>query len=132
MESEQATLPGLALAQESCNPADGVASSENDKEERAGKPRFRQIDREQSFWRIVNVEPLIPEDHAARAIEQLCKYDPAYQWLTGTAVVNALHSIRRRPRKVGMEALWACLTYNIRQWIRLRWRKEGAVATATA
>jgi hypothetical protein len=24
--------------------------------------------------------------------------------------------------KVGMEALWACLTYNIQQWIRLRWR----------
>lgn len=35
-------------------------------------------------------------------------------------------------RKVGMEALWAALTYNIRQWIRLRWRKEAAVATATA
>jgi len=27
-------------------------------------------------------------------------------------------------RKVGMEALWACLTYNIQQWIRLRWRTE--------
>jgi hypothetical protein len=24
--------------------------------------------------------------------------------------------------KVGAEALWACLTYNIQQWIRLRWR----------
>lgn len=24
--------------------------------------------------------------------------------------------------KVGMEALWACLTYNIQQWIRLCWR----------
>lgn len=33
--------------------------------------------------------------------------------------------------KVGMEALWVCLTYNIRQWIRLRWTKERAVATAT-
>ena len=30
-------------------------------------------------------------------------------------------------RKVGMEALWACLTYNIRVWIRLRWR-PAAVA----
>jgi transposase len=35
-------------------------------------------------------------------------------------------------KKVGMEALWACLTYNIGLWIRLRWRREGAVATATA
>jgi len=25
-------------------------------------------------------------------------------------------------QKVGMEALWACLTYNIQQWIRLSWR----------
>ena len=33
-------------------------------------------------------------------------------------------------RKVGMEALWACLTYNIRVWIRLRWRQPGALATA--
>ncbi|MBI5739094.1 MAG: transposase [Nitrospirae bacterium] len=24
--------------------------------------------------------------------------------------------------KVGMETLWACLTYNVQQWIRLRWR----------
>jgi hypothetical protein len=33
--------------------------------------------------------------------------------------------------KVRMEALWACLTYNIRVWIRLRWR-QPAVATAPA
>ena len=34
--------------------------------------------------------------------------------------------------KVGMEALWACLTYNIRVWIRLRWRPLAELATATA
>ena len=28
--------------------------------------------------------------------------------------------------KVGMELLWACLTYNIQQWIRLRWRPAQA------
>ena len=28
--------------------------------------------------------------------------------------------------KVGMEALWACLTYNIQQWIRLCWRPSLA------
>jgi len=28
--------------------------------------------------------------------------------------------------KVGMETLWACLTYNIKQWIRLRWRAQWA------
>ena len=26
--------------------------------------------------------------------------------------------------KVGMEALWACLTYNIQLWIRLKWRPQ--------
>lgn len=26
--------------------------------------------------------------------------------------------------KVGLEALWACLTYNIQQWIRLSWRQK--------
>lgn len=31
-------------------------------------------------------------------------------------------------RKVGMEALWACLTYNINQWIRLCWRPRLAKA----
>ncbi len=32
--------------------------------------------------------------------------------------------------KVGMEALWACLTYNIRVWIRLCWRKAVVVQPA--
>ena len=27
--------------------------------------------------------------------------------------------------KVVMESLWACLTYNIQQWIRLRWRTQA-------
>ena len=34
--------------------------------------------------------------------------------------------------KVGMEALWTCLTYNIRIWIRLRWRPVATVATVPA
>jgi hypothetical protein len=32
--------------------------------------------------------------------------------------------------KVGMEALWACLTYNVGQWIRLRWRVRWAESRA--
>ena len=28
--------------------------------------------------------------------------------------------------KVGLEALWACLTYNVQQWIRLCWRPSLA------
>jgi transposase len=30
--------------------------------------------------------------------------------------------------KAGMELLWACLTYNIQQWIRLRWAVAGAAS----
>jgi hypothetical protein len=32
--------------------------------------------------------------------------------------------------KVTMEVLWACLTYNVEQWIRLCWRREAALETA--
>jgi transposase len=32
--------------------------------------------------------------------------------------------------KVGMETLWACLTYNIQQWIRLSWRTQLQTAAA--
>lgn len=36
-----------------------------------------------------------------------------------------LRQFRLRGRiKVGMEILWACLAYNICQWIRLRWRPQ--------
>lgn len=143
MGSEQTVLPGLVLAQETHSPADGSPSSKEDTGERAPKPRFQQIDREQLSWRMVDVERLISDDHparaiwefvgkldlssytvqiravegmagrpslnpqllislwiyaysqgvgSARAIERLCEFDPAYQWLTGTAVVNA-HSL---------------------------------------
>lgn len=30
--------------------------------------------------------------------------------------------------KAGLELIWACLTYNIQQWIRLRWRAQWAQA----
>jgi hypothetical protein len=35
-------------------------------------------------------------------------------------------------RNVAMESIWACLTYNVCQWIRLCWRKQKAVAAALA
>jgi hypothetical protein len=31
-------------------------------------------------------------------------------------------------KKVRCEALWACLTYNIQQWVRLRWKARLAPA----
>ena len=139
MANERARLPGWASAQENYSVTDRAAS-EKEEGGRARKPRFQQIDREQLFWRMVNVERLIAQDHparaiwefvgkldlsgytgeiravegmagrpalnpqllvslwvyaygqgvgSARAIEQLCEWDPAYQWLTGAAAVNA-------------------------------------------
>ena len=35
-------------------------------------------------------------------------------------------------RKVTMEATWACLTYNIKQWIRLCWKPRLVAAAAQA
>jgi len=32
--------------------------------------------------------------------------------------------------KAGIEGLWACLAYNVKQWIRLAWRKEEVAACA--
>ena len=49
-------------------------------------------------------------------------------WIT--AKIGLRQCRLRGLRKVRMEALWACLTYNIPQWIRLRWREQVAIATA--
>lgn len=38
----------------------------------------------------------------------------------------------RRLSKVRLEALWAALTYNIQQWIRLCWRPKIATERAVA
>lgn len=42
------------------------------------------------------------------------------------AWIKAKHRLRqfrlRGKRKAGIEALWACFTYNVQQWMRLRWR----------
>lgn len=41
-----------------------------------------------------------------------------------------LRQFRLRGRiKAWIESTWACLTYNIQQWIRLRWRSEVSEAT---
>jgi transposase len=44
-----------------------------------------------------------------------------------------LRQFRLRGRvKVGLEALWVCLTYNIQQWIRLVWRPQRQAAPVEA
>ena len=34
--------------------------------------------------------------------------------------------------KAGIEALWAAVTYDIQQWVRLRWRQPAVAVTPAA
>jgi hypothetical protein len=66
VESEQGILPGCgAVAPSNTEEQSGVNKAE---ETRGAKPRYEAINREQLCWRMVDVERLIGEDHAARAI----------------------------------------------------------------
>ena len=136
MASEQGILPGCGSAVGS----EAEGESKDKPEARGGKPRYEVIDREQLCWRRVDIERLVGEEHAARAvwefvgqldlsgyqeevravegkagrpaweprllislwvyaysegvgsaraIEELCEWEPGYQWLTGARVVNA-------------------------------------------
>src|SRR6201993_1779638 len=136
MGIEQGILPGCELVVSS----EGEARAEIKSGMVVGRPRYEAINREQLCWRRVDVERLIGEEHAARAvwefvgkldmsgyeeearavegkagrpgweprllislwvygysegvgsgraIEELCEWEPAYQWLTGAVVVNA-------------------------------------------
>jgi transposase len=53
---------------------------------------------------------------------------------TPNAWIKAKFGLRqfrlRGLRKVSSEAVWACLTYNIRQWIRLIWKPQLATVSA--
>jgi transposase len=55
---------------------------------------------------------------------------------TPNAWIKAKFGLRqfrlRGLKKVGIEAVWACLTYNVRQWIRLSWKPRLVVALAAA
>jgi transposase len=140
MGSEQVPFPGMESGQNNIGPEDKSDSSQEEKANGTRKPRLKHIDREQTFLRVVDVELLIPEDHAvraiwelvgkldlsryrqkilalegvagrsafspqllislwiysysqgvrsARALENMCAKEPAYQWLTGMTAVNA-------------------------------------------
>jgi RNAse (barnase) inhibitor barstar len=53
-----------------------------------------------------------------------------FRWFIATILLRQF-SVRGLG-KAGMEALWACLTHNIRVWIRLRWRRLGEVVATAA
>jgi|SRR5450759_4721547 transposase len=65
---------------------------------------------------------------SAREVARRGEWEPALQWLTGCETVNYQFYLRGLA-KVQMEMLWACLTYNLQQWIRLR-KLSSALAAA--
>jgi transposase len=66
VESEQGILPGFGSRGQSSSAEESVANKAE--ETGGGKPRYEAINREQLCWRAVDVERLIGEEHAARAI----------------------------------------------------------------
>jgi transposase len=50
-------------------------------------------------------------------------------WIKAKIRLRQFHL--RGLKKVECEVLWACLTYNVQQWIRIRWR-QPVIALATA
>ena len=68
MQSEQPSLPELALGTEDSVSPRGTQSPAEESGRGERKPRFKVIDRSQLRWRILDIDKLIPEDHPARAI----------------------------------------------------------------
>ncbi|MBI5412445.1 IS1182 family transposase [Candidatus Peregrinibacteria bacterium] len=73
------------------------------------------------------VKAFLSKMQTPEAKEAYCKRGPIaefpYAWIK-----EKMHLRQFRLQgliKVNMECLWACLTYNIQQWIRLRWREPG-------
>ena len=66
MGSEQGMLPGCESVVGSAG-ADGSGARPAE-ESGAAKPRYEVIDREQLCWRVIDVERLVGEEHAARAV----------------------------------------------------------------
>jgi|ERR1017187_6052489 hypothetical protein len=89
------------------------------------QPLIRYVNRQQMSWRAVDVEKLIGEDHPARAIWTLVgrlDLSSFYRVIESSAEEGgrpAFDPQARVTEKVGTELLWACLTYNLQQWIRL-------------
>jgi hypothetical protein len=114
-------------------------------ENASSKPLIRYVNRQQMSWRAVDVERLIGEDHAARAIWTLVgRLDLEFRQKMASEVraqdrrrsqvaefchtsIKSKLGLRqfhvRGLVKVQMEMLWAFLTYtcnNLQHWIHLR------------
>jgi len=95
------------------------------------KKEGRSIQRPESFREVVEFREKMETERARTIYRQRAQVaETPNLWLKSKFKLRQFHV--RRLTKVSMEALWACLTYNIRCWCRLRWRPLRAAAAAVA
>ena len=89
----------------------------------------RSIQRPESFREVVEFREKMETERARTIYRQRAQVaESPNLWLKSKFNLRQFHV--RGVAKAIMEALWACLTYNIRRWYRLRWRPLHAVAAA--
>lgn len=93
------------------------------------KKEGRSIQRPESFQEVVEFREKMETERAREIYRQRAQVaESPNLWLKSKFNLRQFH-VRGAP-KVNLEALWACLTYNIRCWCRLRWRPLRAAAAA--
>lgn len=88
-----------------------------------------------SLWRVEESAALtaFKQKMATREAQQIYKQRAGVAEFPNAWIKDKFQLRQFRLRgvvKVGIEALWACLTYNIQQWIRLLWRPQRPAALA--
>ena len=92
-----------------------------------GKTNMRSIVRRVDDHALVSfTEKMKTEEAKAIYKQRAAIAEFPHAWIKEKIGLRQFHL--RGLLKVGMEALWACVTYNIQQWIRLCWRPRLACA----
>jgi len=92
-----------------------------------GKTKWRSITRRVDGPAVVSFIEKMKTEEAKEIYKQRAHIaEFPHAWIKEKIGLRQFHL--RGLLKVGMEALWACLTYNISQWIRLVWRPGLAKA----
>jgi transposase len=93
------------------------------------KKEGRSIQRPESFQEVVEFREKMETERAQEIYRQRAQVaETPNLWLKSKFKLRQFHV--RGVAKAGIEALWACLTYNIRCWCRLRWRPLRVAAAA--
>ena len=91
------------------------------------KKEGRSIQRPESFQEVVEFRKKMETEQARTIYRQRAHVaESPNLWVKSKFNLRQFHV--RGVANAGMEALWACLTYNIRCWHRLRWRPHCTAA----